>query len=183
MTDEWYCSIYVFVSCCLTPLPEYISPLLHAEELPTDTWCFSFAYCQFNDMINVVFSSKAFVGGATALLLDSTLHRHDSTARKDRGHHFWDRFRSFKTDPRSEEFYSLPFNLNKFFPSVWAKLWLMQQDTKVTCTNLPLPQVLWNGKLLGWTVLVQGNPMPLIRVQTLWYNRHFGVLLELCSVC
>ncbi|KAK1642993.1 hypothetical protein QYE76_060798 [Lolium multiflorum] len=71
----------------------------------------------FNDMINVVFSSKAFVGGAVALLLDSTLHRHDSTARRDRGDHFWDRFRSFKTDPRSEEFYSLPFNLNKFFPS------------------------------------------------------------------
>jgi hypothetical protein len=68
-------------------------------------------------MINVVFSSKAFVGGAVALLLDSTLHRHDSTARRDRGDHFWDRFRSFKTDPRSEEFYSLPFNLNKFFPS------------------------------------------------------------------
>uniref|UniRef100_A0A0E0D8X8 Nucleobase-ascorbate transporter 6 n=1 Tax=Oryza meridionalis TaxID=40149 RepID=A0A0E0D8X8_9ORYZ len=71
----------------------------------------------FNDMINVVFSSKAFVGGAVAYLLDNTLHRHDSTARKDRGHHFWDRFRSFRTDPRSEEFYSLPFNLNKFFPS------------------------------------------------------------------
>uniref|UniRef100_A0A0D3FQT4 Nucleobase-ascorbate transporter 6 n=1 Tax=Oryza barthii TaxID=65489 RepID=A0A0D3FQT4_9ORYZ len=71
----------------------------------------------FNDMINVVFSSKAFVGGAVAYLLDNTLQRHDSTARKDRGHHFWDRFRSFRTDPRSEEFYSLPFNLNKFFPS------------------------------------------------------------------
>uniref|UniRef100_A0A0E0KKW4 Nucleobase-ascorbate transporter 6 n=1 Tax=Oryza punctata TaxID=4537 RepID=A0A0E0KKW4_ORYPU len=71
----------------------------------------------FNDMINVVFSSKAFVGGSVAYLLDNTLHRHDSTARKDRGHHFWDRFRSFRTDPRSEEFYSLPFNLNKFFPS------------------------------------------------------------------
>ena len=69
-------------------------------------------------MINVVFSSKAFVGGTVALLLDCTLHRHDSTARRDRGHHFWDRFRSFKTDLRSEEFYSLPFNLNKFFPSV-----------------------------------------------------------------
>uniref|UniRef100_A0A0E0P3A4 Nucleobase-ascorbate transporter 6 n=1 Tax=Oryza rufipogon TaxID=4529 RepID=A0A0E0P3A4_ORYRU len=67
----------------------------------------------FNDMINVVFSSKAFVGGAVAYLLDNTLQRHDSTARKDRGHHFWDRFRSFRTDPRSEEFYSLPFNLNK----------------------------------------------------------------------
>ncbi|TVU44343.1 hypothetical protein EJB05_03779, partial [Eragrostis curvula] len=71
----------------------------------------------FNDMINVVFSSKAFVGGAVAFFLDNTLHRRDGTARKDRGHHFWDRFRSFKTDPRSEEFYSLPFNLNKFFPS------------------------------------------------------------------
>ncbi|KAG8061571.1 hypothetical protein GUJ93_ZPchr0003g17043 [Zizania palustris] len=68
----------------------------------------------FNDMINVVFSSKAFVGGAVAYLLDNTLHRHDSSARKDRGHHFWDRFRSFRTDPRSEEFYSLPFNLNKY---------------------------------------------------------------------
>ncbi|CAL4945189.1 unnamed protein product [Urochloa decumbens] len=71
----------------------------------------------FNDMINVVFSSKAFVGGAVAYFLDNTLHRRDGTVRKDRGHHFWDRFRSFKTDPRSEEFYSLPFNLNKFFPS------------------------------------------------------------------
>jgi hypothetical protein len=68
-------------------------------------------------MINVVFSSKAFVGGAVALILDSTLHRADSTARRDRGDHFSDRFRSFKTDPRSEKFYSLPFNLNKFFPS------------------------------------------------------------------
>jgi hypothetical protein len=61
-------------------------------------------------MINVVFSSKPFVGGAVD-------HRHDGTARRDRGDHLWDRFRSFKTDPRSEEFYSLPFNLNKFFPS------------------------------------------------------------------
>ncbi|GJM97101.1 hypothetical protein PR202_ga14002 [Eleusine coracana subsp. coracana] len=48
----------------------------------------------FNDMINVVFSSKAFVGGAVAFFLDNTLHRRDGTARKDRGHHFWDRFRA-----------------------------------------------------------------------------------------
>jgi hypothetical protein len=68
-------------------------------------------------MVNVVFSSKAFVGGAVAYFLDNTLQRRDGAVRKDRGHHFWDRFRSFKTDPRSEEFYSLPFNLNKFFPS------------------------------------------------------------------
>ncbi|KAK6922130.1 Nucleobase cation symporter 2 family [Dillenia turbinata] len=72
----------------------------------------------FNDMINVPFSSEPFVAGVLALLLDITLHRKDVTTRKDRGLHWWDRFRSFKTDTRSDEFYSLPFNLNKFFPSV-----------------------------------------------------------------
>lgn len=72
----------------------------------------------FNDMINVPFSSEAFVAGLLALFLDSTLHRKDNTTRKDRGMIWWEKFRSFKTDSRSEEFYSLPFNLNKFFPSV-----------------------------------------------------------------
>ncbi|XP_039163796.1 nucleobase-ascorbate transporter 7 [Eucalyptus grandis] len=73
----------------------------------------------FNDMINVPFSSNAFVAGLLAYFLDITLHRSkDSTTRRDRGMHWWDRFRSFKTDTRSEEFYVLPFNLNKFFPSV-----------------------------------------------------------------
>ncbi|BBG94115.1 Xanthine/uracil permease family protein [Prunus dulcis] len=72
----------------------------------------------FNDMVNVPFSSEAFVAGFLGLFLDITLHRNDSATRKDRGMHWWDRFRSFKTDTRSEEFYSLPFNLNKFFPSV-----------------------------------------------------------------
>eukprot|EP00268_Persea_americana_P012080 TRINITY_DN1506_c0_g1_i3.p1 TRINITY_DN1506_c0_g1~~TRINITY_DN1506_c0_g1_i3.p1 ORF type:complete len:541 (+),score=79.64 TRINITY_DN1506_c0_g1_i3:1129-2751(+) len=72
----------------------------------------------FNDMINVPFSSKAFVAGLVAFFLDNTLLRKNSATRKDRGYHWWDKFRSFKTDPRSEEFYSLPYNLNKFFPSV-----------------------------------------------------------------
>lgn len=69
-------------------------------------------------MINVPFASEAFVGGLLALLLDVTLHKKDNQTRKDRGMPWWDRFSSFKTDTRSEEFYSLPFNLNKFFPSV-----------------------------------------------------------------
>lgn len=73
---------------------------------------------QFNDIINVPFSSEAFVAGFLALFLDATLFRKDGATRKDRGMHWWDKFRSFKTDTRSEEFYSLPFNLNKFFPSV-----------------------------------------------------------------
>ncbi|KAK8954938.1 Nucleobase-ascorbate transporter 6 [Platanthera zijinensis] len=72
----------------------------------------------FNDIINVIFSSEPFVAGLVAFFLDNTLHRHNSAIRKDRGYHWWDKFRSFKTDTRSEEFYSLPFNLNKFFPSV-----------------------------------------------------------------
>ncbi|KAJ0960398.1 hypothetical protein J5N97_001760 [Dioscorea zingiberensis] len=72
----------------------------------------------FNDIINVIFSSKPFVAGFVAFFLDNTLHRHDNTSRKDRGHHWWDKFRSFRGDTRSEEFYSLPFNLNKYFPSV-----------------------------------------------------------------
>ncbi|KAI8019855.1 Nucleobase-ascorbate transporter 6 [Camellia lanceoleosa] len=71
----------------------------------------------FNDMVNVPFSSEAFVAGLLAYFLDNTLHK-DHVIRKDRGKHWWDKFRSFKTDTRSEEFYSLPFNLNKYFPSV-----------------------------------------------------------------
>ncbi|KAL1814688.1 hypothetical protein ACET3Z_017262 [Daucus carota] len=72
----------------------------------------------FNDIVNVPFSSEAFVAGILAVFLDSTLHKKDSQIRKDRGKHWWDKFRSFKTDSRSEEFYALPFNLNKHFPSV-----------------------------------------------------------------
>ncbi|KAK6160153.1 hypothetical protein DH2020_003534 [Rehmannia glutinosa] len=72
----------------------------------------------FNDMINVPFSSEPFVAGVLALILDVTLPPKDNTTRKDRGMHWWDKFRSYKTDTRSEEFYSLPLNLNKFFPSV-----------------------------------------------------------------
>ncbi|XWS37386.1 hypothetical protein CRYUN_Cryun19dG0038500 [Craigia yunnanensis] len=72
----------------------------------------------FNDIVNVPLSSKAFVAGCLAYFLDNTLHRKDSGIRKDRGKHWWDKFQSFKRDSRSEEFYSLPFNLNKYFPSV-----------------------------------------------------------------
>ncbi|KAJ1439023.1 Xanthine/uracil/vitamin C permease [Sesbania bispinosa] len=72
----------------------------------------------FNDIVNVPFQSKAFVAGVVAFFLDNTLHKKEAAIRKDRGKHWWDKYRSFKTDTRSEEFYSLPFNLNKYFPSV-----------------------------------------------------------------
>ncbi|XP_076947598.1 nucleobase-ascorbate transporter 6-like [Bidens hawaiensis] len=72
----------------------------------------------FNSMVNVPFSSEAFVAAMVAYFLDNTLHYKDGSVRRDRGKHWWDNFRSFKTDSRSEEFYSLPYNLNRYFPSV-----------------------------------------------------------------
>ncbi|XP_010475923.1 PREDICTED: nucleobase-ascorbate transporter 8 [Camelina sativa] len=71
----------------------------------------------FNIIINVPFSSKAFVSGILAFFLDMTLPPKDKTTKKDRGSQWWKRFRSFKTDNRSAEFYSLPLNLSKYFPS------------------------------------------------------------------
>ncbi|KAI3440662.1 uncharacterized protein J3R85_003441 [Psidium guajava] len=72
----------------------------------------------FNDMINVPLSSAPFIAGCLAYFLDNTLHKKDGAIRKDRGKEWWDKFKSYKGDARSEEFYSLPFNLNKYFPPV-----------------------------------------------------------------
>ncbi|KAL1222801.1 Nucleobase-ascorbate transporter 8 [Cardamine amara subsp. amara] len=71
----------------------------------------------FNNMINVPFSSKAFVSGILAFFLDMTLPPKDKPTKKDRGLIWWKRFKSFNSDNRSQEFYSLPFNLSNYFPS------------------------------------------------------------------
>lgn len=138
-------------------------------------------HVQFNDMVNVLFSSKAFVGGVVAYVLDNTLHRHDSVVRKDRGYHWWDKFRSYRTDTRSEEFYSLPFNLNKFFPSVWAYHVISARYWGYLYRMFPL---LWKWQTVGPTslgiwkscVLKQdGNPM-------VWTMSFIG-LLKSPSLC
>ncbi|GLU21416.1 hypothetical protein SLE2022_375580 [Rubroshorea leprosula] len=72
----------------------------------------------FNDIINVPFQSEAFVAGCVAYFLDNTVHLKDNALKKDINKNWWDKFRSFKGDSRSDEFYSLPFNLNKYFPSM-----------------------------------------------------------------
>jgi hypothetical protein len=69
---------------------------------------------QFNDFLFVIFTSAATVGFLVAIVLDNTLHKKE--AKVNRGRHFWKKFRTWKGDPRNEEFYSLPYNLNKFFP-------------------------------------------------------------------
>ncbi|XP_061373876.1 nucleobase-ascorbate transporter 4 [Gastrolobium bilobum] len=71
----------------------------------------------FNNIVQVIFSSPATVAIIVAYLLDFTLSRGHSSTRRDSGRHWWGKFRNFNQDIRSEEFYSLPMNLNRFFPS------------------------------------------------------------------
>ncbi|WRX09380.1 Nucleobase cation symporter 2 family - like 2 [Theobroma cacao] len=68
----------------------------------------------FNAFLNTVFSSPATVGLIIAVFLDNTLEVEKS--KKDRGMPWWVKFRTFRGDNRNEEFYTLPFNLNRFFP-------------------------------------------------------------------
>eukprot|EP00249_Psilotum_nudum_P005972 c19368_g1_i1 orf=386-1966(-) len=70
----------------------------------------------FNDILFVIFTSSATVAFIVAVFLDNTLHVRE--AKKDRGMPWWSKFRTWKGDNRNEEFYSLPFNLNKFFPPI-----------------------------------------------------------------
>ncbi|PNT20372.1 hypothetical protein POPTR_009G086800v4 [Populus trichocarpa] len=71
----------------------------------------------FNDAIQVIFSSPATVAIIVAFFLDCTHSRGHSTTRRDSGRHWWAKFRYFSQDTRTEEFYALPWNLNRFFPS------------------------------------------------------------------
>lgn len=69
---------------------------------------------QFNAFLNTVFSSPVTVALIVAVFLDNTLEVEKS--KKDRGMPWWVKFRTFRGDNRNEEFYTLPFNLNRFFP-------------------------------------------------------------------
>lgn len=69
---------------------------------------------QFNDFLNTIFFSSPTVALIVSVFLDNTLDYKDSA--KDRGMPWWVKFRTFKGDTRNEEFYTLPFNLNRFFP-------------------------------------------------------------------
>ncbi|OMO73848.1 Xanthine/uracil/vitamin C permease [Corchorus capsularis] len=71
----------------------------------------------FNIVMQVIFSSPATVAIIVAYFLDCTHSYGHSSIRRESGRHWWEKFRNFSTDTRSEEFYSLPGNLNRFFPS------------------------------------------------------------------
>ncbi|MED6134123.1 N alpha-acetyl-transferase [Stylosanthes scabra] len=72
----------------------------------------------FNSIVQVIFSSPATVAVIVGYLLDLSMSCGHSTRRRDSGRHWWERFRKFDQDIRTEEFYSLPMNLNRFFPSL-----------------------------------------------------------------
>ncbi|CAO2815825.1 unnamed protein product [Amaranthus hypochondriacus] len=68
----------------------------------------------FNAFLTTIFISSPTVSLIIAVFLDNTLDVEKS--KKDRGMPWWVKFRSFRGDNRNEEFYTLPFNLNRFFP-------------------------------------------------------------------
>lgn len=95
-------------------VPQYFNEvLLITGHTPVNTKSMA-----FNSILQVIFTSSATVGGIIALFFDITLHRSHTATRKDSGRHWWKKFRSYDADTRSEEFYSLPWGLNKYFPSV-----------------------------------------------------------------
>lgn len=96
-------NIYFLYSFALNWKHEYMSKLLSTM--------------QFNDFLNTIFGSSPTVALIVAVFLDNTLEFKESS--KDRGMSWWAKFRSFKGDSRNEEFYTLPFNLNRFFPPSW----------------------------------------------------------------
>ncbi|KAG6409002.1 hypothetical protein SASPL_132031 [Salvia splendens] len=77
----------------------------------------AFGLGAFNKMVLVFFTSPAVVAGCVAIFLDLTLARKHANTRRDSGRHWWAKFKYFDKDPRSEEFYSLPYGLSKYFPS------------------------------------------------------------------
>ncbi|KAJ7526363.1 hypothetical protein O6H91_16G003300 [Diphasiastrum complanatum] len=66
----------------------------------------------FNIILNTIFSSNAMVGFIIAILLDNTL----KGKSKDKGRVWWIKYHKWKDCPTNEEFYRLPYGLNKYFP-------------------------------------------------------------------
>eukprot|EP00256_Glycine_max_P052034 XP_014618265.2 LOW QUALITY PROTEIN: nucleobase-ascorbate transporter 4 [Glycine max] len=71
----------------------------------------------FNNIVQAIFSSPATVAIIDAYILDLTVSRGERSTRRDGGRHWWEKFRTFNQDIRTEDFFSLPLNFNRFFPS------------------------------------------------------------------
>ncbi|KAH1230925.1 Nucleobase-ascorbate transporter 4 [Glycine max] len=76
-----------------------------------------FLSASFNNIVQAIFSSPATVAIIDAYILDLTVSRGERSTRRDGGRHWWEKFRTFNQDIRTEDFFSLPLNFNRFFPS------------------------------------------------------------------
>ncbi|KAL8192158.1 hypothetical protein R6Q57_028020 [Mikania cordata] len=85
---------------------------LHGPSHTKAEW--SFSHMQFNAFFNTIFFTSPMVTLMVVVFLDNTLELKDDA--KDRGMPWWAKFRTFKGDSQNEEFYTLPFNLDRFFP-------------------------------------------------------------------
>ncbi|XP_076933837.1 nucleobase-ascorbate transporter 4-like [Bidens hawaiensis] len=72
----------------------------------------------FNELMVVIFTSPPTVAAFVSMFLDRTLGYNHKDVRTDGGRHWWGKFKYFERDVRSAEFYSLPYGLSKYFPSV-----------------------------------------------------------------
>ncbi|XP_062098225.1 putative nucleobase-ascorbate transporter 10 isoform X2 [Humulus lupulus] len=72
----------------------------------------------FNDIVMVIFMSHTTVAALVALILDCSLSRENDSTRKDSGLHWWEKFSLYGSDVRNDEFYALPFKLDKLFPAL-----------------------------------------------------------------
>ncbi|XP_024962351.1 putative nucleobase-ascorbate transporter 10 [Cynara cardunculus var. scolymus] len=68
----------------------------------------------FDNMVSVVLMSHASVAVMIAMVLDCTLCKGNDEYRKD----WWEKFAVYGKDIRSDEFYKLPWQLNKLFPAL-----------------------------------------------------------------
>lgn len=73
---------------------------------------------QFNDAVTVLFMSHTTVAALVGLILDSSITRESDCVGKDSGRNWWDKFKLYGADVRNDEFYALPFGLDRFFPSI-----------------------------------------------------------------
>ena len=101
---------------------------------------------QFNDIVQCyILIGTPFVAGFVAFFLDNTLHRHDNATRKDREYHWWDKFRSFRTDSRSEEL--TPCCLISSNSSHLCELGAELGSVKAVC--IPPSRIPWDVKILA----------------------------------
>ncbi|KAE8716717.1 Nucleobase-ascorbate transporter 6 [Hibiscus syriacus] len=94
-------------------IPRYFNDYLlvsgHGPVHTPSTW--------FNNVMQVMFSSSATLAIVVAFFLDCTLGYGDTSVGRDNGSQWYEKFRNFNADSRTECFYALPGNLSRFFPS------------------------------------------------------------------